>query len=128
MKHKDMREIKFRQWDDGAGVRRPGWYYWGYIDGNWRGPLTGNAYPSTGQYTGLLDRKTRKIYEGDILRCCGDSDIPPMAIEYDAPLWVLKARNDNYDALLGSFGSWGIEVIGNIHENPELLDEQEVQA
>lgn len=74
-----------------------------------------------GQYTGLTDKNGKKIFEGDIVRY-GDT-IHKVVFEH---------RNDTaYFGLVYSpfetlpFGHYQelkqIEVIGNIHDNPELM-------
>lgn len=117
-----MREIKFRMWAHASRV-----YF--KPDTNENGVHMVNGYiydlPNTTleQYTGLKDSKGVEIYEGDI-------------IEFDADEWGDTTSNkfivewEEKDAgwSLGGGGMWcDMEwrtVIGNIHSNPELLDEQ----
>ena len=130
-----MREIKFRgkRKDDGEWVHG----YYAVIenkhiiidDGRFQdaeGTIHRGSYfeviPETvGQFTGLLDRNGKEIYEGDIVRGIwqvNHKDVREGVVNY----WEkfgLYGLNDN--SSLVSIVWSGCEVIGNIHENPELL-------
>ena len=80
-----------------------------------------------GQYTGLTDKNGRKIFEGDIVEfydyCNGGTCIGK--IEYSDEDTAFQIMYDEtYCLLLGyNFHGLELEVIGNIHDNPELLNE-----
>lgn len=79
------------------------------------------------QYTGLIDKNGREIYEGDILTCHHDS--PGKVFYHDGGFKLssdqcpLDLENANsYDSLYEDLIiDNNLAVIGNIHENPELL-------
>lgn len=79
------------------------------------------VYPETvGQYTGLNDKNGKKIFEGDIIRSNSERGY----IEYYPNDCAFDVVDDHGFYWLISEMS-NIEVIGNIHDNPELLEEKE---
>lgn len=67
------------------------------------------------QYTGLTDKNGKEIYEGDIVRQVGGNLLCPVEFKYGG---FVPFTSD-----MMSFDNDYCEVIGNIHENPELLEE-----
>ena len=134
-----MRTIKFRGKDISTGEWRYGDLVQFEEDGVKRttiftGGLKGLTYsvkPNTiGQFTGLYDSIGRGIYEEDIIRSFDSKGEPIIHVivydNNDAKFIAVLAGYTKYD-----FGCGGItqkwinefekEVIGNIHDNPELL-------
>ena len=89
--------------------------------------------PSTvGQYTGLTDKNGKKIFEGDICRVCLDPEVRMGYIQFDERTASFNLHYNDYrcntflDIRLAEnkVGDrvW-VDVIGNIHDNPELLED-----
>lgn len=76
---------------------------------------------TVGQCTGLKDYKERPVFEGDIGR---HPDGSTFMVEWWHDKWVARYTHDNQWSGLGlQFGERGqATIIGNIHENPELLE------
>ena len=130
-----MREIKFRAWifdgfDEGTKpfmAEREGIRYDPYIlnqapiviaeDGNeW---LLGKECYLL-QYTGLKDRSNREIYEGDILEFEYNKDTKTTSKYREAVEWSVMKNWSGYDFCV----EVNREIIGNIYENPELLEDK----
>lgn len=79
------------------------------------------------QFTGLMDKNGKEIYEGDVVRYEDDTKIAVVEIH---PIYGLVLRMDNknptptyelHDVIHNAAFFAGFEVIGNIYENPELI-------
>ena len=136
------REIKFRgkvKHHDPMTNPENGWVEGYYLQDLTQGemrsyifncPIYWEVLPETvGQFTGLLDKNKIEIYEGDIMR------IPETefnieiigVVEFDRDSYVVRSFFSGTNSRL----AWAIRerqpgeqcgvVIGNIHDNPELL-------
>ena len=122
-----MREILFRgkRIDNGEWVE--GWYE---MYPFWRWPLKASIIPSekakdgyyehvevdlstVGQYTGLKDKNGKMIWEGDILALRNGI---PRVVRFENGTFVLE--NTSIPMRFAN----KFEVIGNVHDNPELLE------
>ena len=124
-----MRKIKFRG-RDFAGA----WWY-----GNSMSYQGNAAIQTTSRFTAtiLVDEETIgqftgffldgvEIYEGDVLECCYDRDVKKGVVVYYKGSFGLTKGNpyesfeDMHRFFYGSES--GYKVIGNIHDNPELIN------
>ena len=78
--------------------------------------------PSTvGQYTGQKDKNGKKVFEGDIVRKTNEGRHPEIFIANI--LTIFRANEEVYYSPFEHFTeSCEYEIIGNIHDNPELLE------
>jgi uncharacterized phage protein (TIGR01671 family) len=138
LKNKIMREIKFRAWND--------------KDKKW---LLGYEYPNLGgfsmfgeimafgeylrmlnsfsledwkfiklmQYTGENDKNNKEIYEGDVLKSASGRDTYTVMWEHSG--WIRKPINGGWRTSSLWVGSCRQTIIGNIYENPKLLNSEQ---
>jgi uncharacterized phage protein (TIGR01671 family) len=126
-----MRELKFRVWDGEKFLRSS----FGKKDAEFISlKIEGGILPQYGglinyhktmvvqQYTGLKDRNGKEIYEGDIFK---GGDYKWDAVEFEDGQFqvnLMGARVFSLQELCCDIDYELPEVIGNIFENPELLE------
>ena len=80
---------------------------------------------TVGQYTGLTDKNGKKIFEGDILEGDLDDNLDPGAKWRSVVVWGKFGWNCKGGHVSLPIDESDIEegeVIGNIHDNPELME------
>ncbi|KAF5059335.1 YopX protein [anaerobic digester metagenome] len=78
---------------------------------------------TVGQYTGLDDKNGVKIFEGGLI--CDDGHHLIGVVEYETcygGFWYYDRNRFGTALHFDDFGE--LTVIGNIHDNPELMEEQ----
>lgn len=127
-----MKEIEFRVWDgekmnnvevlDIENERAFTFLDWYDLSGVEKVDYGKNEKGILMQFTGLEDRNDKKIFEGDIVK-----------VEYGEDEFVSEVKWNDCDCLFGFVvnnedryfyslcGAMLVEVLGNVHENPELL-------
>jgi uncharacterized phage protein (TIGR01671 family) len=137
-----MREIKFRVWQHHKGNDDTGWFQYYKLnefmdieflksdikrdiepDRNFYKENRDNVDSAIMQYTGLLDKNGKEIYEEDILKeDCGTIWL----VEWYKTGLVIKCKRPKTDEIfftLSESADIGIlEIIGNIYENSSLLN------
>ena len=132
---REIREVIFRgkRTDNGKWVK--GYLYITHIGSHEIGSydaeinierFTFDVIPETvGQYTGLTDKNGKRIFEGDIVHCVSKLDSADMVIIFECGQFrmILAEKYHEYQTNVGYYdiNCFAKEVIGNIHDNPELL-------
>lgn len=132
-----MREIKFRAWNKEHGEMifssreavfdKREFYPFCFTVGFSHYPLDGWEIM---EFTGLLDRHSKEIYEGDVVRIYGSISRDDPAYGVYEPIARIEWGDDGAYELISDEGKFigtmqyntkHLEVIGNIYENPNLL-------
>ena len=143
-----MREILFRgkridneEWVEGylrrttlfnASEAPPHWRMAFIIEPPFEEPFTcewAEVDPATvGQYTGLTDKNGKRIFEGDVVDCIARMDRANCVVIFEEGEFRLVPER-NYKTYVTGGGYHALrcfekEVIGNVHDNQELMKEE----
>ena len=133
----NLNRFRFRLWDKNEKKMKFGHnylidfmgdIYWQYGDGELE--LLDKDEVILMQFTGIPDKNKKEIYEGDIITVDYDGDKSTHKVEWgenNYPAWALNPTlgievNDFSEIIC--FGSYEMEIIGNVWETPELLKEK----
>lgn len=103
-----MRDIKFRAWDN--------------INKRYYRAVLIDSYLDVEQYTGLKDKNGVEIYEGDIVCQQMRFDETNGVIFWQEEKSRFAINLDGFITTITKPQEDSYEVVGNIHENPELLE------
>lgn len=112
-----MREIKFRAKKLGSNE----WTYGGIANLRNVAIFIEIKSETLGQYIGRKDKNGKEIYEGDVLKGCWGEIL---WVYYDKDYLQFRAKTKTGNNAIDYYGELNkLEVIGNIYDNPELLEE-----
>lgn len=126
-----MREIKFRgkrldngEWIEGDLLRmNDHWFI--FPDPAPEGIDKYEVDPATvGEYTGLKDRNGKEVYEGDVMKIPEtdfNAEIIGRVLFDDDAYYIIPLRGGHLWGLHWSLRKHDAKIIGNIHDNLELL-------
>ena len=127
-----MREIKFRAWDKNNKKMLPNaapsiehGNHFHYRDEYGCFCIISKDNSELMQFTGLLDKNGKEVYEGDIIKnkrgqCVVCYDGIHQSLGYRNAKRTQKGTCSDMNATIEEFQKQ-FEIIGNIYENPELL-------
>jgi len=129
-----MRDLKFRAWDKTSNSMR---FFNGIFN---NAPFTEkSSFPqyescpelndiTIMQSIGLIDKNCKDIYEGDLV-LIKETRICEVIFHQLAGCWDLVARNiissEDIQSVSPASYQYHAEILGNIHENPELLEDRQ---
>lgn len=82
---------------------------------------------TVGQSTGVKDKNDKEIFKGDILALETDEELINVEVFWDEKHTLFMVASKKYHekaplAELLDYNSYPFKIIGNIYENPELLE------
>ena len=104
------RELKFRAWDK----KRKKMFHFEIDD------TIAIGYLEIMQFFNIKDKSGKEIYEGDLFKLGAEKQVFEVKFEHGC---FMAFRNGKQFGLIGELQICFIDVIGNIYENPELLQD-----
>ena len=125
-----MREFKFRVWSKYTRKMFDEGYYLSIDGGLFQNDCLDYKNKESFeimQYTGSKDKNGKEIYEGDIVAVSeeyGGHAYKPLVVDFKACCFVLRKANylADFNPMYNYDFTQVYEIIGNIYENPELLN------
>jgi len=88
--------------------------------------MVGVDYRTVGQYTGLTDKNGKRIFEGDIVECWSEGVCARGTVQQRKDgLWIIYPswqKHIMWSLCPDDLSHTTVEIIGNIHDNPELVE------
>lgn len=120
-----MKDIKIRAWNTSENIMLPSACFW-----SWLRSVNGDKYNIQEMeddlvlmlYTGLNDKNGNDVFESDVVKIDGRGLYRVIYIDDSMKFFFQTLTGDS-----GEFraGSENIEVVGDIYQNPELLETKE---
>ena len=99
------------KYDDGEDAEYDEDCFGGFLD---------NERYDVEQFTGLTDAQDDEIYENDLVRITDDFEDPVYKVIFEEAKFEISGGGVDFD--LGE-EFMNCEIVGNVHENPELFEE-----
>ena len=74
---------------------------------------------TVGQFTGLTDKNGKRIFEGDILTL--ENEGIYAAVKYNESKAAFYVEDEDHEDYLGESWETNVIIIGNIHDNSDIL-------
>lgn len=80
---------------------------------------------TVGQYTGVIDKNGKKVFEGDVVEYAGSCGEIVFVERRGAFMSNEKDMHGEWLSNLPQYGTGIMEIIGNIYDNKEILEDKE---